>query len=153
MTTIEILNAIFGLIAGGGLSGLVFWRINRKRLKAEAAKTEAEATRTKIDNDGCVGDQWQEYSIEVKGERDSWKEEFYKQRDLAERYYSDMISLREDKDKKIRELQKEVNELKLEKEHLIEEKHQEELKCLELQQMKCEVKGCKNRRPPSELMM
>lgn len=151
--TIEILNAIFGLIAGGGLSGLVFWRINRKRLKAEAAKTEAEATRTKIDNEGCVGDQWQEYSIEVKGERDSWKEEFYKQRDLAERYYSDMVTLREDKDKKIRELQKEVDKLKLEKEHLTEEKHQEELKCLELQQMKCEVKGCSSRRPPSELMM
>ena len=151
--TIDIINAIIGLITGGGLSGFVFWRIYRRKLKAEADKVAAEVDRTKIDNDGCVGDQWQEYSIEVKSERDSWKEEFYKQRDLAERYYSDMVTLREDKDKKIRELQKEVDKLKLEKEHLTEEKHQEELKCLELQQMKCEVKGCKNRRPPSELMM
>lgn len=150
---IEIINAIIGLISGCGLSGLIFWRISKKKAKAEARKSEAEADSTEIDNDGKVTDRWMQFANDLKEVLDKRNDAFEKERERAERYYNDMIEMRDDKDRKIRTLQKQVDDLKDDKEDLLEKNHKLELQNFELNTMKCEVKGCAKRIPPSELMM
>lgn len=160
----EIIIAIIGLIGGGSVSSFVFWRISKRKALAEARRLEEEAKRANIDNVSAIGDQWQELYNELRERLDKeeakWKEEldnerqnFEKERDRAEKIYSDYLSLREDKDGRIRDLTTEIHALRNKYEAQKDDMFKKDLEIDRLKAMKCEVRGCANRRPPSDLML
>lgn len=160
----NIIIAIISLIGGGSVSGFIFWRITRRKALGEAKRIEEEANKATIDNAAAVTDEWQDLynelkdrlektEAELKTELEQERDNFIKERDRAEKIYNDYLALREDKDARIRQLNKDNHELSVKIEEIKEENFKKDLEIDRLRIQKCEVRGCVNRRPPSDLMM
>lgn len=167
----NIIIAVLSLIGGGSISGFIFWRATKrkalsdaKKAEEEARKMEEEANRVSIDNAVTVTDQWQGLYEEIKSRLDKTEAElkeeiekerqnFEKERVRAESIYAEYLALREDKDARIRDLSAENHNLFNKIESLKDESFKKDIELERLMIQKCEVRGCTNRKPPSELMM
>lgn len=124
---LRIINALGSLLTGGGLGVLTFLFFFDSRKRTEAAKAkqaEAEAKKTEEDNITSYAEEWKA----LYEQRDKRVDELNVKIDL-------LYQEKEDDRKRIRELQEKNTELSL-----------------ELQKanfMKCEVKGCDKRQPPT----
>ena len=124
---LEVLNSIGSLLTGGGLGVLTFLLFYDSKKRSEAAKAKlAEAEARKVEQDNIVGF------------AEEWK------------------ALYEQRDKRVDELNAKIDQLYQDKETDRQRIRELQEKCqqysLDLQAakfLKCEVKGCKDRQPPT----
>ena len=122
----EIIGAIsdFLVIAIPFITGVLFYTSKRRKARAEARQQELSADEQRIGNMSHFADEWREL-------------------------YEKAEQKLEAKDKKIDQLYHEKEEDRNTIRSLRENLHIKELENLQLLLFKCEIRGCKERKPPS----
>lgn len=87
MDWVALLSAVGGIISGGGLTGLLYWRANRRKAEAEASKIDAEGQSVISDAENRFIDQMQEQQdkyLQVFTNKDKKIDELYDKLRAAE---------------------------------------------------------------------
>lgn len=124
---LEVLNSIGSLLTGGGLGVLTFLFFYDSRKRTEAAKAKQEEANAKAAEENNITSYAEEWKKCYEEERESRKELDAK----IDRLYEEKEADRQ----RIRELQEKCQQFSL------------DLQAAKF--MKCEVKGCKDRQPPT----
>ena len=124
---LEVLNSIGSLLTGGGLGVLTFLFFYDSRKRTEAAKAKQEEANAKAAEENNITSYAEEWKKCYEEERESRKELDAK----IDRLYEEKETDRQ----RIRELQEKCQQYSL------------DLQAAKF--LKCEVKGCKDRQPPT----
>ena len=124
---LEVLNSIGSLLTGGGLGVLTFLFFYDSRKRTEAAKAKQEEANAKAAEENNITSYAEEWKKCYEEERESRKELDAK----IDRLYEEKETDRQ----RIRELQEKCQQFSL------------DLQAAKF--LKCEVKGCKDRQPPT----
>ena len=124
---LEVLNSIGSLLTGGGLGVLTFLFFYDSRKRTEAAKAKQEEANAKAAEENNITSYAEEWKKCYEEERESRKELDAK----IDRLYEEKETDRQ----RIRELQEKCQQYSL------------DLQATKF--LKCEVKGCKDRQPPT----
>lgn len=100
----EIISALIGIIAGGGLTGIVAWRAYRRKAYGEATQTEADAMKSVQDVYQQTISDLQRYVQELRSDRDHLRQDRNEIRKENEELRKRQNAL----DGKIRQLERDV---------------------------------------------
>lgn len=103
-TMTEIIIALIGALAGGGLTGLFAWRANRRKAEGEATQTEADAMRAVQDVYQQTIADLQRYNSDLRSDRDHLRED----RNEMRRENEELRKRQNELDEKVRQLEHDV---------------------------------------------
>lgn len=100
----EIIIALLGALTGGGLTGLLAWRANRRKAEGEATQTEADAMKSVQDvYQQALADQ-QTYISQLRDTRDH----LVNDREEMRRENNELRKRLNEMDEKVRQLERDV---------------------------------------------
>ena len=139
----SIIIAVIGLLGGGGLSYLLFYKQDKQTKELSNDNIVIEQFKevintlneTNKENIASIKERYEESLSFTKEQLDACRE--------SKNVYKERLTVLQDK----------VNELNEDIKNHLQHIDQLSTQLVQLEGMKCEVKGCKKRVPPSEMMM
>ena len=101
----EIIPSLLGMLAGGGLTGLVAWRAYRRKANGEATQTEADAMKSVQDVYQQTIADLKDYNQELRMDRNHLRQD----RNEIRQENEELRKRQNDIDDKVRKLEREVD--------------------------------------------